>query len=170
MNGLKRPIGVNMTEETKVEESTEPVYKNFDPKQIEQELLEQAQQRADDPAESAATAYQMYVPHYKRLLPKMSTRSLRRILNFVVLYPFEQDSVKSANELEKQFMQLVNSLVEAKFVMIMATFNDSAQQLLDAQSEPLTKEQTDGIIAELKASGVTEDQLAEAIKRNEGEV
>lgn len=160
-----------MTDETKVEETTEePVYKNFDPKQIEKELLEQAQQRADDPAESAATAYQMYTPHYKRLLPKMSTRSLRRILNFVVLYPFEQDSVKSANELEKQFMQLVNSLVEAKFVMIMATFNENAQQLLDAQSQPLTKEETDGIIAELKASGVTEEELAVAIKRNEGAV
>lgn len=151
------------------EENKEPVYKNFDPKQIEQELIEQAQQRADDPAESAATAYQMYVPHYKRLLPKMSTRSLRRILNFVTLYPFEQESVKSANELEKQFMQLVNSLVEAKFVMIMASFNENAQQLLNAQSDPLTSEQENAIIAELKAGGVSEEVITQIQERNKGQ-
>ena len=158
-----------MTEETKVEETTEQVYKNFDPKEIEKELLEQAQQRADDPAESAATAYQMYVPHYKRLLPKMSTRSLRRILNFVVLYPFEQDSVKSANELEKQFMQLVNSLVEAKFVLIMDSFNKNAQQLLEAQSSPLTTEEEADIISELKAGGVTDEVISQIQERNKGQ-
>lgn len=137
-----------MSEENKTEETTEEQV-GFDPKQVEQELLAQAHARADDPVETASTAYSMYVPHFKRLLPKMSTRSLRRILQYLVLYPLEQDSVKSANELEKQFMQLVNSLVEAKFVMIMATYSEHSQQLLDAAETPLTTEEEAEIIKEL---------------------
>lgn len=146
----------------------EQEYKEFDPKAIERELLEQAQSRAEDPMETAAGAYQMYVPHFKRLLPKMSTRGLRRVLNYMVLYPLEQDSVKSASELEKQFMQLVNSLVEAKFVMVMASYQQNAQQLYDAQNAALTAEETNEVINELKEAGITDEEIDKLKEQNKG--
>lgn len=158
-----------MTDETTVVEQTEVEQPKFDAKQIEKEMIEMAQSRADDPAEAASTAYSMYVPHFKRLLPKMSTRGLRRILQFLVLYPLEKDSVNSANELEKQFMQLVNSLVEAKFVLVMDAYNKNAQQLLDAQSSPLTKEEEADIITELKAGGVSDEEITRIQERNKGQ-
>ena len=130
-------------------EASPEEYKEYNPKEIEDELIRQANERAADPGESAAQAYSMYVPHFKRLMPKMSVRGLRRVINYMVLYPLEQDAIKNANELEKQFMQLVNSLVEAKFIMIMDTYNQHAQELYDAQNKELTTEQETDISNEL---------------------
>jgi hypothetical protein len=133
-----------MSEHNEIEDTEaglEPQRLDFDPKEIERQLLEEANNRAQDPSEMAATMYSMYVPHYKRVVPKLSTRSLRRILNYLVLYPFEQDSVKPTSELEKEVMQLTSSLIEAKIIMIMDTYRQNAEQLYEAANAPLTAEQ-----------------------------
>lgn len=153
----------NLDIDTGVEEEVDPRGKEilgFDPVEVEQEMLRQAQERADDPIEAASAAYSMYVPHFKRLLPQLSTRGLRRCLNFLVLYPLEQDAVKAASDEEKQFMHLVNSLVEAKFVMIMHSNFANAQALYDAQNAELTEEQKAEAVATLRAGGVSEEEIA----------
>lgn len=139
---------------------------NFDPKEVEAILIKQAEERAQDPTETAATAYQMYVPHYKRALPKISTRGLRRIINYMVLYPLEQDSVKSASEFEKQVMQLVNSLVEAKFVMLMDSYRLNAEAMYAAENSPLTQEQKDEAVDTLRAGGVSEEEIERLKQEN----
>lgn len=140
---------------------------NFDPKEVEAQLMEQAQARADDPGEAAATMYHMYVPHFKRLMPGISTRGLRRVLNYMVLYPFEQDSIKAATELEKQFMQLCGSLMEAKFILIMDSYNANAKQLYEAQNSPLTEEQKSDAANNLRAAGVSEEVISQLSKQHE---
>lgn len=130
-------------------ENLTPKDVDFDGKAVEEAMIEAANQRAIDPTEMAATAYSMYSPHYRRLLGKMSTRGLRRVLNYLVLYPLEQEDIKNANELEKEFMYLCNYLAEAKFVMIMDQYRANAEKLLEAQETPLTKEEETAIIDEV---------------------
>jgi hypothetical protein len=152
----------NMTENTEVE-LEQP---KFDPAQMERDMLQAAQNRADDPVETAGSAYQLYVPHFKRLLPKMSTRSLRRILQFLILYPLEKESVAAASEMEKQFMQMCNSLVEAKFVMIMASYQQNAEALYAAEQNKLTESEKTEVVDTLRAGGVSEEEIARLIEEN----
>jgi hypothetical protein len=72
------------------------------------------------------------------------------VINNAVLYPFEQDDIKTSSDFEKQMSQMINSLLEAKFIMIMHTYAQNAQQLYDASHAPLTEEQTAAIEAEIK--------------------
>ena len=54
-----------MSENTGVVEAsteTEQSTVNFDPKQVEAELVRIAQERAEDPAEVAAQTYRVYLP------------------------------------------------------------------------------------------------------------
>lgn len=140
-----------MSEEN-TQESTGPVEEKqltFDPKQVEAELVRIAQERADDPVETAASTYRIYLPFFEANLKKLSVRGMRRLVNFLVKYPLEQDDIKAANPFEREMMELVNTLVQAKFVMILGTYNEHAQELYDAANTPLTAEQEAEIAKEL---------------------
>ncbi len=131
-----------MNEETEVVEvSTEEAKVEIDTRQIELDMVAAAEARAQDPSEMAAMMFQMYVPHFKAGLAKLSTRGLRRVLQNAVLYPLEQDEIKTSSDFEKQMVQLVSSLLEAKFIMILDTYKNNAQQLYDASQAELTPEQ-----------------------------
>lgn len=134
--------GANMTDETLETENTEELEKlEINAREIEQEMIRQAQERSQDPTETAAQMYSMYIPHYKSAVPKLSTRGLRRVLNNLILYPLEQDDIKAASQFEKEMMQLVNSLVEAKFIMILDQYRLNAEKLYEAANTPLTAEE-----------------------------
>lgn len=150
-----------MTEETIVETQTEEVQK-FDPKQVEEELLRMAQERADDPAEMAATCYRTYLPFYKVMSKnkKLSTRALRRILDFLILYPLESDKANATSKEEREMMELCNTLIQAKFVLILDTYNQNAQQIYDAATTPLTSEEEAQVVADLKAGGASDEDIA----------
>lgn len=124
-----------------------------DGKALEAAMLKAAQERSHDPAEMAATAFQLYAPAYKNLVSKLSTRGLRRVLNFLILHPYEQSDIKSANETEKQIMGLCNYLVEAKFIMTMAAMNEGLEQLHAAAEKELTTEEENAIREELEKQG-----------------
>ena len=121
----------------------------FDPKQVEAELVRIAQERADDPVETAASTFKVYLPFYEKNLSKLSTRGLRRVLNYIIKYPLEQDDIKAANPFEREMMELINTLVQAKFIMILGTYQANAEQLYEAAHAPLTQEQADEISTEL---------------------
>lgn len=140
------------TQEQVAEVSAGPVEEkqlNFDPKQVEAELVRIAQERADDPVETAASTYRVYLPFFDANLKKMSVRGMRRLVNFLVKYPLEQDDIKAASPFEREMMELVNTLVQAKFVMILGTYNEHAEELYQAATTPLTEEQEAEIAKEL---------------------
>ena len=131
-----------MTDETLETEGTEELQRlDIDAREIERQMLEQAETKAQDPSEMAAQIYNMYVPHFKAAVQKLSTRGLRRVLLNAVLYPLEQDDIKASSEFEKQMVQLVSSLLEAKFILIMDQYRLNAEQLYEAATTPLTDEQ-----------------------------
>jgi hypothetical protein len=144
--------GANMTDETtEVLETAEELQKlEIDAREIERQMVEAAQARAQDPSEMAAQMYAMYVPHFKNGVKKLSTRGLRRVLLNAVLYPLEQDDIKASSEFEKQMVQLVSSLLEAKFILIMDQYRLNAEQLYEAATTPLTHEQENEVKKQLE--------------------
>jgi hypothetical protein len=118
---------------------------DIDARQIEADMIAAAQAKAQDPSEMAAQMFAMYVPHFKQGLSKLSTRGLRRVLQNAVLYPLEQDDIRTSSDFERQMVQLVSSLLECKFIMIMDTYKNNAEQLYDASQAELTPEETAGI-------------------------
>lgn len=139
-----------MTDETNdvEQEETEEEFK-FDAKHLEQQMVESAQARAEDPTETALSMYHMFVPSYQSVVPKLSTRALRRILNYVVLYPLVKADVNPANDSEREVMQLVSALVEAKFIVIMDQYRLNAEQVYAAATAELTEEQENEVKAAL---------------------
>jgi superfamily II DNA or RNA helicase len=155
-----------MSENT--QEQTGPVEEkqlNFDPAQVEAELVRIAQERAEDPVETAASTYKIYLPFFEANLKKLSVRGMRRLVNFLVKYPLEQDDIKAANPFEREMMELVNTLVQAKFVMILGTYNEHAEELYEAATTPLTQEQADEIAEQL---GLDKTTVA-VVESKEGE-
>jgi hypothetical protein len=118
---------------------------DIDARQIEADMIAAAQAKAQDPSEMAAQMFAMYVPHFKQGLSKLSTRGLRRVLQNAVLYSLEQDDIRTSSDFERQMVQLVSSLLECKFIMIMDTYKNNAEQLYDASQAELTPEETAGI-------------------------
>lgn len=108
--------------------------KLYDPKEVEKQMIESAQNRADDPAESAAMIYTMYRPEFLRRAKKLSSRGKARVLELLVQYPLNGEAVFS-NELEKEAYFLADSMIQAKFVLMMETYKNSAEQLVTAQDE-----------------------------------
>lgn len=132
----------------------------FDPKEVEAQLVKMAHERAEDPVETAASAYKIYIPYFKAQLPKLSTRALRRLIEFCVLYPLEKSKPGATTALEREMMELTNTLIQAKFVMILGTFQENAEQLYDAANSPLTEEEEAQVIADLKAGGASDEDIA----------
>lgn len=138
-----------MSEETQEQTSGEEKQLDFDPKEVEAELVKIAHERAEDPVETAASTYRIYLPFMEANLKKLSVRGMRRLINFLVKYPLEQDDMKAATPFEREMMELVNTLVQAKFVMILGTYNEHAEQIYEAANTPLTAEQEAEIAKEL---------------------
>lgn len=138
---------------------------NFDPKAVEAELVRMAQERAEDPVETAASTYRLYLPYFKGQLPKLSTRALRRLVEFLVLHPLEKEKAGATTEVEREMMELTNTLVQAKFVMILATYNQHAEELYNAATNPLTEEEAAQVIADLKAGGASDEDIAAIHKK-----
>lgn len=132
----------------------------FDPKEVEEQLVKMAHERAEDPVETAASAYRLYLPYFKAQLPKLSTRALRRLVEFCVLYPLEKAKPGATTAVEREMMELTNTLIQAKFVMVLSTYNEHAQQLYDAANTPLTEEEAAQVIADLKAGGASDEDIA----------
>lgn len=152
-----------MSEETQVQ--TEETKINFDPKEVEAELVRIAQERAEDPCEVAAQTYRVYLPFYKMNKAKLSTRALRRIMDFLVMYPLESDKANATSKEEREMMELINTLIQAKFVMILDTFNKHGQEIYDAANRPLTEEEAAQVIADLKAGGASDEDIAAIHKK-----
>ncbi len=130
---------VEQTQEEKLEQSAADV--GLTGKEVEDFLIKQAQQRAEDPAEMAAGAFAIYGPYLRMALPKLSKRSLMRVINYLVFYPFAQKDPNAKNEAEKSVMQLANLLAESKFIMVMSQYAGNLEEVVKGVESELTEEQ-----------------------------
>lgn len=86
-------------------------------------------------------------------------------MGFLVLHPLEKEKAGATTQIEREMMELTNTLVQAKFVMILATYNQHAEQLYEAANSPLTEEEAAQVIADLKAGGASDEDIAAIHKK-----
>jgi lysine/ornithine N-monooxygenase len=116
-------------EETTVQEE------KFDAKAIEQEMIDIAENRAQDPSETAAMVYHMYRPEFIKRVTTLSSRAKSRLIAMLVQYPLNGTDIKFSSELEKECYFFADSMIQAKFVLMMDSYKDAAQEMVNAQDE-----------------------------------
>lgn len=131
-----------------VDKSAEGV--EFNPEEIEKEALEQAEKAADDPIAQAATLYGLYMPKFKQGVKKLSSRARARLLMALVEYPLNERQYKHTSKEERELMAIGSAVLEAKFLMILATMH---------QSPELNKAMDPNV-------GLTEDEVRDILKEN----
>jgi len=109
----------------------------LDPKEVEQQLLnEQSQpQVSDDPEEMAATLFTLYRPRYDALVNNLSSNAMRRLLKKMVVFPLNEKEMKSTSKEENEAFAISQRLLEAKYVMIMSTYQKAAEEAYKKQQE-----------------------------------
>lgn len=131
-----------MSEEVKQEE-----IQKVDPKQVERELLEEMKRRSEDPIEQAGMVYTTYLPEFLKRVRQLSARGRARVLESLVQYPLAQKQVSLPNQLEKEVFYFADSMLQAKFIMMQATYLEAQQELMAAAettTEYENKEVTNG--------------------------
>lgn len=108
-----------------------------DARAVEQEMLQAAQNRAVDPAESAAMVFHMYKPELLKRIPKLSQKAMRRVLQLLVEYPLNDKQLTGTSALEKEVFLLADAMLQSKFIMMMDVYKDGAEQLIKAQEETI---------------------------------
>lgn len=109
---------------------------------IEQRLMEEANAKVQDPVGTAAMLYGLYLPKFKEGISQLSSRARARVLNALIEYPLNEKKYAHRSALEKELMAVGHAVLEAKFLMIMATYNSSMEELIEAaKTEDLTEEQ-----------------------------
>jgi lysine/ornithine N-monooxygenase len=107
----------------------------FDAKAIEAEMIRIAENRANDPGETAAMVYHMYRPEFIKRVTKLSSRAKSRLIAMLVQYPLNGNDIKFSSELEKECYFFADSMIQAKFVLMLDTYKESAEGLVQAQDE-----------------------------------
>ena len=125
---------MNQELEEAILESSVPEEK-FDAKAIEEEMIKIAENRAQDPGETAAMVYHMYRPEFIKRAVKLSSRAKSRLIAMLVQYPLNGNDIKFSSELEKECYFFADSMIQAKFVLMMDTYKNSAEEMVQAQDE-----------------------------------
>ena len=140
---------------------------------IEKHLLEQAQAKVQDPIEAAAMMYGLYMPKFKQGLKTLGSRARIRVMNALIEYPLNERKYNHVTLLEKELMAIGHAVLEAKFVMIMATYNQNLDKLIkaaDPDTDPdLTDDEKDQARKELAEHIETLAQMEEKENKLKGE-
>lgn len=104
------------------------------PEKMEEILLKEAEHQAKtkDPIESAATMYGLYAPKFLQGVKRLSSRQRSRVLKALIEYPLNEKKYAHTTQLEKEMMAIGHAVLEAKFLMILATFYNHIDVLSDA--------------------------------------
>lgn len=115
------------------------------PEEMEKMLVEEAERQAQikDPVESAATMYGLYAPKFLQGIKRLSSRQRSRLLKALIEYPLNEKKYNHTSQLEKEMMAIGHAVLEAKFLMILATFYNNIDQLTDAANPNIEVDLTD---------------------------
>lgn len=110
-------------------EAISPEIQMVDPKAVEAEMVAEAKRKSEDPAEQAAMVFTMYRQNYERAVKKLKGKAHTRLLNALVMAPLVP--VELITDAEKEAYYFADSMIQAKFVMSMEVFRESAQEIID---------------------------------------
>ena len=97
----------------------------LDPVEFEKQMLAEAEQKANDPAEQAAQIFKAYQKAFEKSVERLPKQALARLVKALVLAPLEKVSLEHENEHEAYFY--ANSMIEAKTVMQLSVMQNSME-------------------------------------------
>lgn len=71
-----------------------------------------------DPNEVAAAMFEYYLPRFKVLTDKLSSKGSKRVLKALIEYPLVEDDCKFQSEIEKEVFLIGENLLLAKVMMV----------------------------------------------------
>lgn len=101
------------------------------PEEVEDRLVKEAEATQQDPAEVAATLYTLYLPRFLGAVDHLSARGKARVLKALIQVPLDDD-VSFPNDLEREVFAIGDRLLQAKFMLIQASFMDHSEELQKA--------------------------------------
>ena len=118
--------------------------------EIEKELVEQAEARAIDPLEAAATGHGLYAVKFKQGVDQLSGKGAKRLLKALVDNKVSKKNY-SLQGIEPMLLEMGNFALECRFLMEMHTYNEN-REALEQAADPnieLTEEEQEEIRKEL---------------------
>ena len=91
--------------------------------------------KSESPFEAAATMFGLYAPKFELLLKQLSTGQLRRLTNALVQYPLNDKEFINDSDMLKSAFSLGQTLLEAKWVMMMHSLMEEESKSLQRQTE-----------------------------------
>jgi hypothetical protein len=91
--------------------------------------------KSETPFEAAATMFGLYAPKFELLLKQLSTGQLRRLTNALVQYPLNDKEFINDSDTLKSAFSLGQTLLEAKWVMMMHSLMEEESKRLQRQTE-----------------------------------
>lgn len=87
--------------------------------------------KSETPFEAAATMFGLYAPKFEELVKGLSTGELRRLVNGLVQYPISSKDFISESERVRTAFSLGQTLLEAKWVMVMQSMMDHEKEFTE---------------------------------------
>lgn len=110
----------------------------LDPKTVEENLLQSAHQKSlsEDPEEVAAALFTLYMPMFLGGIEKLSNKQCKRVLRALVETPLMDTPYNPTAPLERDIFNIGLRLLDAKYLMIMSTYQKNIDTLHDAATNP----------------------------------
>lgn len=124
------------------------------PEEFEKELLQKAQDSSEDVMEMAAKTYHIQLQRFKALKHLLkSGRSKMRLLDLILEYPLNDAKLKAHTEVERELALLCDQILQAKFLLLFANYQQHAEKLLEAQNSLTEEVKDDTVIVTGESNG-----------------
>jgi len=85
--------------------------------------------RESSPEEVSSQLLTIYTPIYRNLVTQLSQKAMRRLLLKLIEYPLNDKPYTSTSDIEKKTFAIGQQLIEAKFILIMNTYNENIEEM-----------------------------------------
>lgn len=112
-----------------------------DPVAVEQQMVaeEQARMTAEpDQEELACMMIKLYTPRFDGIVDKLSNRQLKRVVKSLVAFPLGKE-YNHKDKTEAEAFMIGQSLLDAKMVLVIKTYNDNKDIILEMAAKEALK-------------------------------
>lgn len=132
--------------------------------EIKEKVKEVAEERKEAPEDVFAGMFHTFVPILKQVLPKLSKKQMRRVLNAVIEVPLNDKPYKILDKDERDVYNLVDRLLIAKYAMVLKVLTDRYNE--EKKSE-LEKIESDLTLTDEQKKEMIENLLNPKASKNE---
>lgn len=132
--------------------------------EIKEKVKEVAEERKEAPEDVFAGMFHTFVPILKQVLPKLSKKQMRRVLNAVIEVPLNDKPYKILDKDERDVYNLVDRLLIAKYAMVLKVLTDRYNE---EKKGELEKIEADSTLTDEQKKEMIENLLNPKAKKNE---